>query len=205
MAYGTAFSALVDRARLERGEVLLIRGAGSGVGLAAVDLGRSLGATVIAAANSQEKLAAASEAGAHFLVNTAVEDLRTRVLDATGGKGADVIFDPVGSDFKQACLRCIARKGRILMVGFAGGEIPSIPAHYLIIKYCSILGVNWGPLYGARERERFREILYKLLELSILGQIKPRVGKTFPLEDAAIALTALSLRKTIGRSVLLCE
>ena len=122
MAYGTAFSALVDRARLARGDVLLLRGAGGGVGLAAVDLGCSLGAAVIAAANSQEKLAAAGEAGAQFLVNTAVEDLRTRVLDATGGKGADVIFDPVGSDFEQACLRCIARKGRILMVGFAGGE-----------------------------------------------------------------------------------
>jgi NADPH2:quinone reductase len=205
MAYGTAFNGLVDRAQLAPGEVLLVRGAGSGVGLAAVDLGRALGATVIAVASSADKLAAAADAGAHHLVNSKLEDLRSRVLELTEGKAADVIFDPVGSDFKQSCLRCISRKGRILIVGFVGGEIPSVPAHYLINKYCSILGVNWGPLYGARERQRFREVLNELLRLCALGRISPRIGQTFPLEDAASALNTLSSRRAVGRVVLLCN
>jgi len=205
MAYGTAFSGLVDRAQLARGEVLLVRGAGGGVGLAAVDLGRELGATVIAAASSTEKLDAAANAGAHHLVNSTLEDLRSRVLELTFGRGADVIFDPVGADFKQCCLRCISRKGRILIVGFAGGEIPSVPAHYLINKYCSVVGVNWGPLYGARERQRFREVLNELLRLCVSGRITPRVGQTFPLEDVATAMAVLSSRRAVGRVVLLCN
>jgi NADPH2:quinone reductase len=205
MAYGTAFNGLVDRAQLAPGETLLVRGAGSGVGLAAVDLARELGATIVAAASSNEKRSTAAKAGAHHVINTSVEDLRTRVMEITAGKGADVIFDPIGADFKQSCLRCIARKGRILVVGFAGGEIPAIPANYLILKYCSILGVNWGPFYGASEPQRFREVLGELLRMCASGKIHPGIGHTYPLERVSDALTLLASRKAVGRIALICD
>lgn len=205
MAYGTAYLALVDRAQIASGEVLFVRGAGGGVGLAAVDLGRAFGATVIAAASSQEKLAIAIAAGARHAIDTSAEDVRARLLQLTSGAGADVVFDPVGSDFKEHCLRCVAWQGRILIVGFAGGEIPTIPAHYVLNKFCSVVGVTWGRSYWAREKIRFAEVLRQLLEMCADQRIRPAVSGVYPLDAAASILESLASRRTGGRFVLACR
>lgn len=202
IAYGTAHQALIERAQIHAGETLLVRGAAGGVGLAAIEIGRARGATVIAAAGSTEKLAVAEEAGAHYLINTNVDNVRDRVLAITQGHGADVIFDPIGADFKQACLRCIARKGRILIVGFAGGIIPDIPAHYILNKYCSVLGVAWGNSYLQHEPKRFVATLADVVKLCGQGNIKPRIERAVPPEKVVSVLQDMASRKTTGRSVI---
>jgi NADPH2:quinone reductase len=146
MTYGTSYHALKQRAGLTKGESLLVLGAGGGVGLTAVELGRLMGATVIAAASSAEKLSLASERGAEHLINYAAADLRQAVKEVTGGQGADVIYDPVGGDLFDACLRAVAWGGRLLVIGFASGKIQSIPANLPLLKGSSVMGVFWGAL-----------------------------------------------------------
>lgn len=198
--YSTAYQGLVDRGNIVPGEVLLVRGAGGGVGRAAVVIGHAMGAVVIAAASSAEKLDEARLASADYLINTSVEDVRGRVLEITEGRGADVIFDPVGADFKQACLRSIARRGRILIVGFAGGEIPEIPAHYVLNKFCAVIGVYWG--YSEKEAAHYQEILAEVLRMRSEGRIPALPIRTIGPERVISALNALSSRSSVGSTVM---
>jgi NADPH2:quinone reductase len=202
MTYATAHTGLIGRARLRSGDVLLVRGAAGGVGRAAVELGRVLGATVIAATSTAAKAAIAAEAGAHHVIDTTNEDVRARVLDLTGGHGADVIFDTVGADFKQSCLRTIARDGRILIVGFAGGEVPEIPASYILNKNCTVMGVNWGNSVWRNDPVRFRQVLAELMTLCAQRRIRPLISEMIKPTEIASALSALSGRASVGRTVL---
>lgn len=202
MAFATAYQGLVDRAHLARGETLLVRGAGGGVGMAAVEVGRALGAEVIAAASSPEKLAAAKRAGAGHLIDTSAGSIRDRVMEITRGRGADVIFDTLGSDFQQACLRTVARRGRILIVGFAGGEIPAIPAHYILNKFCSVLGVAWGYSVFEKEPSHYKQVLEGVMALRTGNRIGPLALNRIGPQDVVSALSALASRSAIGRTVL---
>jgi len=199
-AHGTAYHALVDRAQLARGEVLLVHGAGGGVGLAAVEIGKLLGATVIAAASSEEKLAVAREKGADHLILYAREPFREAVKRITDGRGADVVFDPVGGEVFENSLRCIAWGARILVVGFTGG-IGLARTNLLMIKGASVLGVRAGeavrknPLIG-------EERLKTLLGWAAGGHVRPHISYRLPLEDYAEAMRLLIDRKAIGRVAL---
>lgn len=196
--YGTTYHALHDRAQLRPGEVLLVLGAAGGVGLAAVELGKALGARVIAAASSAEKLAVCQAAGADDLIDYSSQDLRARVRELTGGAGADVIYDPVGGRYAEPALRAIAWGGRYLVVGFAAGAIPSIPLNLVLLKGCQIIGVFWGA-HAAREPAKNREQLALLLRWVNEGRIRPLVSKTYTLAKAAEALSAIAERRVTGK------
>jgi NADPH2:quinone reductase len=201
LVYGTAYYALKDRAQLRSGETLLVLGASGGVGLAAVEIGKVMGARVIAAASSDEKLAVCKQHGADALINYSTEDLRERIKALTGGNGVDVIFDPVGSNFSEPALRSIAWNGRFLVIGFAGGDIPRIPLNLALLKSCSIVGVFWGA-FTEREPERNQENLQELLKWLTEGKLKPHISATYPLERAAEALNAMMNRTVKGKVVL---
>jgi NADPH2:quinone reductase len=201
MAYGTAHYALKDRGRLRAGETLLVLGAAGGVGLAAVEVGAALGARVIAAASSEEKLALCRRHGAAEGIDYAAEDLRERVKALTGGAGVDVVFDPVGGPFAEPALRGMAWDGRYLVIGFAAGEIPRIPLNLTLLKGCAIVGVFWGA-FTAREPARNREHLEELFGWFGDGKIRPHVSATYPLERAAAALDDLIQRRAAGKVVL---
>jgi NADPH2:quinone reductase len=201
ITYGTTYHALADRGRLRPGETLLVLGAAGGVGLAAVELGKALEARVIAAASTPEKLAVAKEHGADELIAYGTEDLKERVRALTDGKGADVIYDPVGGDATKAVLSAINWRGRLLIVGFASGTIPDIPANRALIKGCDIVGIFWGD-YIRREPERFAQDFAELTRLYETGRIKPLVSATYPLEKAAEALNVIESRKAVGKIVL---
>jgi NADPH2:quinone reductase len=161
MTYGTSMHALKQRARLQPGETLLVLGAGGGVGLAAVEIGKQMNATVIAAASSAEKLKAAEDAGADHLIDYSQQDLRSALKDIVGKKGVDVVYDPVGGDMFEAALRSTAWGGRVLVVGFASGEIPKVPVNLALLKGCSIVGVFWGAFrlnYTEEDNENFKEL-----------------------------------------------
>lgn len=199
-AHGTAYHALVDRGMLKRGEVLLVHGAGGGVGLAAVEIGKLLGATVIAAASSDEKLAVAKAKGADHLINYAKEPFRDAVKRITDGRGADVVFDPVGGKVFENSQRCIAWGARILVVGFTGG-IGLARTNLLMIKGASVLGVRAGEAVRknpALGEERMRT----LLAWAAGGHVKPHISHRLPLEDYAQAMRLLIDRKAIGRVAL---
>lgn len=200
--YGTAYQALIERAGTKRGDVVFVRGAGGGVGLAAIQVARHFGATVIASASSAEKRAASKKAGAEFTIDTSRENTRERVLEITSGNGADIIFDPVGTNFKDDCLRCIAREGRILVVGFAGGKIPQIPAHYVLNKYCSVIGVNWGRSYFEADPEKFYYILNKIIQMCEGGALDPTIGIVVTPNDAAKVLKQIMERQISGRALI---
>ncbi|AKT40101.1 NADPH:quinone oxidoreductase family protein [Chondromyces crocatus] len=200
-AYGTSYHALVDRAALHAGETLAVLGAAGGVGLAAVQIGKALGARVIACASTDDKLALCKEHGADEVINYAREDLKERLKQLTGGEGADVVYDPVGSAYSEAALRAIAWKGRFLVVGFAAGEIPRIPLNLTLLKGCQIVGVFWG-MFTTREPSRYREGLEELLRWLAEGRIRPLVSESFPLERAADALRAIEARAVKGKVVL---
>jgi NADPH2:quinone reductase len=204
MAYGTSHHALKDRAGLRAGETLAVLGAAGGVGLAAVEIGKAMGARVIACASADDKLEVCREHGADEVVNYAREDLKERLKELTGGKGADVIYDPVGGAGAEAALRGIAWEGRFLVVGFAAGEIPRIPLNLVLLKGCQIVGVFWGS-FIAREPERNRQSLAELLEWCKEGRLRPRVSQTYPLERAADALDAMAARKVIGKVVVVTK
>jgi len=202
MTYGTSFHALKDRAHIQPGETLLVLGAAGGVGLAAIELGKKMGARVIAAASSAEKLAVCREHGADELINYESEDLRERVKALTDGKGADVIYDPVGGKYAEPALRSIVWKGRYLVVGFAAGDIPKIPLNLALLKGCAILGVFWGE-FATRESQVNMANGMQLFQWLMQGELKPHVSKTYPLEKAGEALRALMERQVAGKLVLI--
>ncbi|MEE8545083.1 MAG: NADPH:quinone oxidoreductase family protein [Alphaproteobacteria bacterium] len=201
VAYGTGYHGLVQRGALAPGETLLVHGAGSGVGLVAVELGKLLGATVIATAGSAVKLEVAREYGADHLINYREEKIRERVKEFTAGAGADVVYDPVGGDVMDESVRCINWGGRILVIGFASGRFAEIPSNLVLIKGMSVVGVYWGS-FAARNPERNRENLRVLLEWFAQGKVKPLISRSFALEEAAAALEALEARKVTGKAVL---
>ena len=198
--YGTSYYALKDRAALTTGETLLVLGAAGGVGLAAVELGKVMGATVIAAASSDEKLAVCKLKGADFTVNYSAEDLKASVKEITGNKGVDVVFDPIGGSLAEVSLRSVAWKGRYLIVGFAAGEIPKFPNNLALLKGCSIVGVFWGS-FAEREPQNSLKNFGELLALLKSGKIKQHLHKTYSLEEAPKALNDLIERKVKGKAV----
>jgi len=198
--YGTSLHALRDRGRLEAGETLLVHGAAGGVGLAAVDLGRAMGARVIATARGAEKAAVIKEYGAEAVIDYSQGPFKDAVKELTGGRGADVIYDPVGGEVFDQSLRCINWGGRLLVVGFAGGTIPKAPANLPLLKGCAIVGVSLGG-FRQHQPEAYRALHETLLAWIAEGRINPRVAETFPLERATEALNAMAERRTIGRVV----
>jgi NADPH2:quinone reductase len=201
LTYGTSHYALKDRARLQPGESLLVLGAAGGVGLAAVELGKVLGARVIAAASSDDKLAVCREHGADHVINYATEDLKERAKAVTGGEGVDVIYDPVGGELAEAALRAIAWDGRFLVIGFAAGPIPRIPLNLVLLKSCQIVGVFWGA-FTARFPEQNRANVSELMRWYEQGKLKPLISATYPFERVAEALDDLTSRRVKGKIVL---
>jgi NADPH2:quinone reductase len=201
LTYATSDHALRDRGALEAGETLLVLGAAGGVGLAAVEIGKALGARVIACASSDDKLAVCREHGADETINYATEDLRERIKAITGGKGADVIYDPVGGSYTEPALRSIAWRGRLLVVGFAAGDIPKIPLNLTLLKGCAIVGVYWGE-FTRREPERFAQEMRQLGQWYGEGRIRPHISATYPLDRAADALNDMAQRRVVGKVVL---
>jgi NADPH2:quinone reductase len=202
LAYATSDHALRDRGELKRGETLLVLGAAGGVGLAAIEIGKALGAHVIACASADDKLAVCRDHGADETINYVTEDLRERIKALTGGKGVDVIYDPVGGPYTEPALRSIAWRGRLLVIGFAAGEIPKIPLNLPLLKGCSIVGVYWGS-FARHEPENFLAGMQQLSRWYTEGRLKPRVSQTFPLERAGDALQLMAERKVSGKLVLI--
>lgn len=201
VVYGTSHLALTDRAELKAGDTLLVHGAAGGVGLTAVEIGKKLGATVIATASTPAKLEVASQYGADHVIDYSNEDVRTRVLELTDGRGADVIFDPVGGAAFAASLRCIAWGGRILVIGFASGTIPQVPANILLVKHIGVLGFSWGT-YRQQRPDIMTASMETLLGWYAEGALRPRVSLTFDLAEATKALDTLLGRKSTGKVVL---
>jgi NADPH2:quinone reductase len=201
VAYGTSHGAFAWRAHLQAGEWLLVHGAAGGVGLTAVEVGKAMGAKVIAAAGGPEKLAVAQEHGADHLIDYSREDIRERVKAITGGRGADVIYDPVGGDAFDASLRCIAWGGRIIIIGFASGKIPQIPANIALVKNIDVIGFFWGS-YQAHKPELPRESFRQLLRWFEEGKLKPHISEAFDLKEVATAMERLKQRKSTGKVVL---
>ncbi len=201
LTYGTSYHALVQRAELAAGETLLVLGAAGGVGLAAVELGKALGARVIAAASSPEKLAVAKAHGADDFIDYSKDSLKEATKALTDGKGADVIYDPVGGDLFDQATRAINWKGRLLVVGFASGRIPELPANLALLKGSSVVGVFWGA-FARKEPAVNAENFRRLFRMHAEGQIKPLISQTYPLEGAAEALRAFIERRAVGKLVL---
>ena len=201
MIYGTSYHALKQRANLQSGESLLVLGASGGVGLAAVEIGKAFGARVIAAASTDEKLQVAKDAGADELINYSDGVLKEKVKALTDQNGADVIYDPVGGDMFDQAIRCINWKGRLLVVGFASGRIPSLPANLALLKGCQVVGVFWGAFRG-REPEVHDQNTRDLFQLYNAGKLKPLVKDCFPLDRYEDALNIFIQRKAVGKVVL---
>jgi NADPH2:quinone reductase len=201
ITYFTSMHALKQRARLQPGETLLVLGAAGGVGTTAVELGKQMGAIVIAAASSDAKLEVARGLGADHVVNYATQDLRERLKEITGGKGVDVVYDPVGGALAEPALRSMAWQGRYLVIGFAGGDIPRVPLNLPLLKGCSIVGVFWGS-FALREREAQRQNVAELWQLFESGRLSPVVGEIHALGDYAAAFDSLASRRACGKVVL---
>jgi NADPH2:quinone reductase len=201
LTYGTSDHALSDRGQLRHGETLLVLGAAGGVGLAAIEIGKALGARVLACASSDEKLDVCRRHGADATINYTTEDLRARIKELTAGKGADVVYDAVGGPFTEPALRSIAWRGRLLVVGFAAGDIPKIPLNLTLLKGCAIVGVFWGD-FSRREPEAFAARMRQLDAWYQAGKLKPHVSETLPLERAAEALARMASRQVKGKIVL---
>jgi NADPH:quinone reductase len=201
LTYATTDHALRDRAALAAGETLLVLGAAGGVGLAAIEIGKAMGARVIACASSEEKLAVCRSHGADATINYSTGDLRERLKVLTEGRGADVIYDPVGGPYSEPAFRSIAWRGRHLVVGFAAGEIPKLPLNLALLKGASVVGVFWGD-FVRREPTHFAESLRQLTKWYAEGRLKPHVSQTLPLEKAAEALKLMAARQVTGKLVL---
>ena len=201
LTYATAQHALVERGQLSSGETLLVLGAGGGVGLAAVELGKLAGARVIAAASSEEKLQAARGLGADELIDYSSSDLRETVKSMTDGRGVDVVYDPVGGAYTAAALRSLAWRGRLLLIGFAAGEIPQLPANLLLLKEMSAIGVHWGE-FAKRDPASNRRLLAQLFGWLAEGRLKPLVSKQYPLAETSQALQDLLARRAVGKLVI---
>ena len=201
MTYGTSMHALKQRANLKPGETLLVLGAGGGVGLAAVEIGAAMGATVIAAASSKNKLTAAKNAGAAHLINYEEDNLRDALKKIVGEDGVDVVYDPCGGDLFEAALRSTAWRGRVLVVGFASGLIPKVPANLALLKGCAIVGVFWGA-FRLKETLLDNENFEQLFSWYEKGKIKPLISKCYTLEEAPEALRSIKNREVIGKTIL---
>jgi NADPH2:quinone reductase len=199
-AYGTSYHALKDRADLQPGETVLILGAAGGVGLAAVELGASMGATVIAAASTAGKLDLCRDHGAAMTINYEEEDLKTRTRELTGGRGVDVVYDAVGGRFSEAALRSMSWNGRFLVVGFAAGDIPRIPLNLPLLKGCSIVGVFWGA-FMQNEPDKSKANNAQLVQMWRDGLLRPHVSATYPLERAGEAIRQLADRRAEGKVI----
>ncbi len=202
--YETSLHALRDRGRLEAGETLLVLGAAGGVGLAAVQIGKVMGARVLAAASSEEKLALCRKMGADETIDYSSGDLRDRVKERTGGKGVDVVFDPVGGPYTESALRATAWGGRLLVVGFAAGEIPKIPVNLALLKERSIVGVYWGDSVKHDPAGHLRNTR-QLMDWFAAGKVRPSVSERVPLGEAAGAMQRLFRRQVKGKVVILPE
>jgi NADPH2:quinone reductase len=202
VSYATSYHALKDRGRLEPGETLLVLGAAGAVGQTAVELGKALGATVIAAASSAEKLAMASERGADLTINYAEQDLRERIKALTRGRGVDVIYDPVGGELGQTAFRDLAWGGRHLVIGFASGTIPALPYNIALLKGAALVGVDVVQFSTTKEPEKSRANVLELIRMCDAGKLRPRGGIVYPLERVGDALRAAASRDTVGRVVL---
>ncbi len=201
LTYGTSYHALKDRAQLKAGETLLVLGASGGVGIAAIQLGKMMGARVIAAASTEKKLQVCKENGADELINYADQDLRARVKELTAGKGVDVVYDPVGGPFSELALRDMAWNGRFLVVGFAAGDIPKVPLNLALLKGCAIVGVFWGS-FTRKEPEANRRNNEELMQFFAEGKVNPHIHATYPLEQAAEALNDVMYKRVSGKVVL---
>jgi NADPH2:quinone reductase len=201
VTYGTTMHALKDRAKLQPGETLAVLGASGGTGLAAIELGKIMGARVIACASSPEKIAFAREHGADDGIDYATEDLKEALRRVTGGKGPDVIYDPVGGQYAEPALRAIAWKGRYLVVGFAAGEIPKLPFNLMLLKGCDVMGVFWGS-FIERDLAGHRANTKQLLTWCAEGKLSSHVHAVYPLAEAPAALKAIAARKVMGKVIL---
>lgn len=201
LTYGTSYYALKQRAQLQAGETLLVLGAAGGVGMAAVELGKVMGARVIAAASSDEKLEACRSAGASETINYAKEDLKSAVKSLTQGKGADVIYDPVGGDLAEQAFRSAAWNGRFLVIGFASGAIPKLPLNLALLKSASAVGVFWGAWVEREPRESFKNFA-EIDQMYVEGKIKPLVSEVHPMDEFARAYESLLSRRAKGKVVL---
>ncbi len=199
--YGTTYHALKQRGQLQAGETLLVTGAGGGVGTTAIEIGKAMGARVIAAASTDEKLGIAKNLGADEVINYSDGELKEKVKALTNGLGADVIYDPIGGDIFMQCMRCINWKGRVLVIGFASGPIPEVPTNLALLKGCSIVGVFWGRFTGAEPEENSQNF-NELFALHAEGKLKPQITKSYSLDDAAEAISSLENRKATGKVVI---
>ena len=201
ITYGTTMHALKDRGKLQAGETLAVLGAAGGVGLAAVEIGKAMGARVIGCASSDEKCAFARQRGADETVNYTTTDLRDALKELTGGQGADVIYDPVGGDYAESALRATAWKGRYLVVGFAAGEIPKLPLNLVLLKGCDVVGVFWGA-FTEREPAAQAANMAQILAWCAEGKLSSHVHAIYPLADTAQALKDIAARRIMGKAIL---
>lgn len=201
LTYGTSHHAVVDRAQLRAGETMLVLGAAGGVGLAAIEIGKALGARVIAAASSDEKLAVCKEHGADATINYSTQDLREAIKAATDGKGPDVIYDPVGGIYAEPAFRSIAWRGRYLVIGFANGEIPKLPLNLPLLKGASLVGVFWGE-FAKREPKANQAAMRELMGWMAEGKIRPHISARYALADTPRALNDMAARKVTGKVVI---
>jgi len=204
MTYGTSMHALKQRGQLQPGETLLVLGASGGVGLAAVEIGKAMGAKVIAAASSAEKLAVAKAAGADETIDYSQASLKEEIKRLTGGQGVDVIYDPVGGELFDQAVRGLAWQGRLLVVGFASGTIPQMAANLVLLKGAAVLGVFWGA-FAQRQPEDNATNFRQLFAWHAEGKLKPLVSKTYPLAEAGVAIEALGQRRAVGKLVVLAQ
>ncbi|NIE76757.1 NADPH:quinone oxidoreductase family protein [Pantoea sp. Ap-967] len=202
MTYGTSMHALKQRGQLQPGETLLVLGASGGVGLAAVEIGKAMGAKVIAAASSAEKLAVAKAAGADELIDYSQASLKEEIKRLTGGQGVDVIYDPVGGQLFDQAVRGLAWQGRLLVVGFASGSIPQMAANLVLLKGAAVLGVFWGA-FAQRQPQDNAANFQQLFAWHAEGKLKPLVSQTYPLAEAGAAIEQLAQRKAVGKLVVL--
>lgn len=202
VTYGTSHVALRHRAGLKAGDVLLVHGAAGGVGLTAVEIGRRIGATVIATASDDKKVQIALDHGAHHGINTRENpEFRDMVKELSGGRGADVVYDPIGGDIFKQSLRCIAWEGRILLIGFASGDVPQIPANHMLVKNCSAVGVYWGA-YLQKDPQVLVEAHRELFAWFDEGALRPHISAAYPIETGIEAIRALAERRTTGKVVI---
>ncbi len=201
MTYFTSYYALKQRAKLQAGETVLVLGAGGGVGITAVELSKKMGATVIAAASTQDKLDLAQKMGADYTINYNEESLKDRVKEITGGAGVNVVYDPVGGNYSETALRCMAWEGRFLVIGFANGEIPKIPLNLTLLKGCDIVGVFWGA-FTMRESQEQAINMREIWGMFERNELNPIVTDTFPIENYADAYHCLTGRKARGKVIL---
>ncbi|MGY6568798.1 MAG: NADPH:quinone oxidoreductase family protein [Salinarimonas sp.] len=200
ITYGTTIHALIDRAQLREGETLAVLGAAGGTGVAAIEIGKALGARVIACASTPEKLAFARQCGADETIDYTRENLRDRLKELTGGAGVDVLYDPVGGDLAEPAVRAMGWGGRYLVIGFAAGEIPRIPLNLLLLKGCDLRGVFWGA-FCKRDPQANAAHLAQLMDWAVAGRISARVEQIFPLDETPQALKLMADRKALGKIV----